>query len=63
MISSTLTVRLQEQEKKKKKSGHCHPGSLSSVNSLYKLHKRKDSQNDVAKKEEKKKQARWNILL
>lgn len=48
---------------KKKKSGHCHSWSLSSVNSLYKSHKRKDSQNDVAKKEEKQKQARWNILL
>lgn len=45
-------MRLQEEEKrKKKKSGHCHSRSLSAVNSLYKSHKRKASQNDVAKKE------------
>lgn len=58
MISSTLTdsaITEAREKEKKKKSGHCHSRSLSSVNSLYKSHKRKASPNDVAKKERKKK--------
>lgn len=68
MISSTLTDSVitdtgkKKKKKKGKKSGRCQSRSLSSVNSLYKSHKSKASQNYVAKNKEKK-QARWNRLL
>lgn len=57
LISSTLTESVITDVEKNggggEKSGHCHSRSLSSVSSLYKSHKSKASQNDVAEREKK----------
>lgn len=65
LISSTLTdsAITEARERGGKKSGHCHSRSLSSFNSLYKSHKRKASQNDVAKKEEKTSEMEYTTLV